>query len=371
MNKIIPITYENKFSYNIIIDNNFEKLVENINSIKPEKYDKICVFTDSNVSKLYLDEIVNILKAEYNVVITFSLDAGEKNKQLSNIESLYEHLIGNRFTRKDLLIALGGGVVGDMCGFAAATYLRGIDFIQIPTTLLSQVDSSIGGKTGVDYLEYKNMVGAFYMPKLVYININTLRSLPADQLSCGMGEVIKYGMIMDADFYDWLGERENGIDFSDEDIFYIVEKCLMCKKKVVEEDPKEKGIRSYLNFGHTIGHAIEKLSDFNLFHGQCVAIGMVAALYLTFSGKFESEITENDIERFKSIIIKYDLPVEVPDGMCRMEADDIIEAMRADKKAEASGMKFIVLEKIGKASVCRDLSDEDYKKAIGFVLHEV
>ena len=208
------------------------------------------------------------------------------------------------------------------------------------------------------------------MPKLVYININSLRSLPKDQLSCGMGEVIKYGMIMDSDFYDWLGEREIGIEFSDEDLFYIVEKCLMCKKKVVEEDPKEKGIRSYLNFGHTIGHAIEKLSDFNLFHGQCVAIGMVAALYLTLYGNYESKIRPEDIERLKSIIIKYDLPTMVPAEISGINVDDVIEAMRSDKKAEASGIKFVVLEEIGKAAVWRDFSDEDYKKAISFVLPE-
>ena len=159
MDKIIPVSYENKFSYNIIFENNFENLVRNINTIKPEKYDKICIFTDDNVSKLYLKEVADKLSLEYREVLTFVMPHGEENKQLEIIEKLYVYLIENRFTRKDLLVALGGGVIGDMCGFAAATYLRGIDFIQIPTTLLSQVDSSIGGKTGVDYLKYKNMIG--------------------------------------------------------------------------------------------------------------------------------------------------------------------------------------------------------------------
>ena len=355
----VPVLYENKFSYNIIINDNFNNLVSNINEIKSEKYDKICVFTDDNVSMLYLDEVVSILTTEYNHVITFIMPSGEQNKQLSVVEKLYEKLIGNRFDRNDLLIALGGGVVGDMCGFAAATYLRGIDFIQIPTTLLSQVDSSIGGKTGVDYLSYKNMVGAFYMPKLVYINLTVLDSLPKDQLSSGMGEVIKYGMIMDNDFYSWLSDDASGLsDLSQEEIFHIVNVSINCKKKVVEEDPKEHGIRSYLNFGHTIGHAIEKLLDFKLYHGQCVAIGMVAALYLS------KDISSDEIERFKSVLVKYGLPTEIPDNMKGISTQDIINAMKSDKKAKAGRIKFVILDSVGSANTYMDFTGEDFEAAI-------
>lgn len=370
MYKTIPISYENKFSYNIIINDNFENLVRNINSIKPEKYDKICVFTDDNVSSLYLDDVVSKLSSEYNVVITYIMKSGEENKQLKVIESLYEHLIGNHFSRNDLLIALGGGVVGDMCGFAAATYLRGIDFIQIPTTLLSQVDSSIGGKTGVDYLSYKNMIGAFYMPRLVYINLSTLGSLPVEQLSCGMGEVIKYGMIMDLDFYNWLGSDGRDIkNLTTDDIYYIVEKCILCKKRVVEDDPKEKGIRSHLNFGHTIGHAVEKLSDFKLYHGQCVAIGMVAAMYLSLKSEIGSKVSEEDIESLKSLLKLYDLPDRIPDNFSDMATKDIISAMKSDKKASAGKIKFVILRSVGEADTYMDFNDEDFEDAINKILH--
>ena len=365
MENIIPVSCENKFSYNIILEYNFENLVRNIKSIKREKYDKICVFTDDNVAEQYLKEVVDRLSVEYSVVITFIMPHGEANKQLDIVEKLYECLIENRFSRKDLLVALGGGVIGDMCGFAAATYLRGIDFIQIPTTLLSQVDSSIGGKTGVDFLKYKNMIGAFYMPKLVYINLNSLRSLPDDQFSCGMGEVIKYGLIMDAGFYGWLLDHNGGIGtLSDDDIFKIVKTCVLCKKKVVEEDPKEQGVRSYLNFGHTIGHAVENLSDFSLFHGQCVAIGMVAAMYISTYHAGMSDITMKDIEKLKAVLTNFGLPYEMPSDIIRSTPEDILSVMMSDKKAVGKRIKFIILSSIGCADSYMDFSDEDYISAI-------
>ena len=367
MDKIIPVTYENKFSYNIILENNFENLTRNINSIKRKKYDKICVFTDDNVSELYLREVTDKLSAEYRLVLTFIIPHGEENKQLGIIEKLYEYLIGNHFTRQDLLVALGGGVVGDMCGFAAATYLRGIDFIQIPTTLLSQVDSSIGGKTGVDYQSYKNMIGAFYMPRLVYINLNTLSSLSRDQFSCGMGEVIKYGLIMDSNFYNWLSERD--IDsLSEEDIFYMVRTCILCKKKIVEEDPKEMGVRSYLNFGHTIGHAIEKLSGFKLFHGQCVAIGMIAAMRLSSYYNSISDITAPDIDKAMDVLRRYELPVSIPSDIEGVLGSDVLSAMKSDKKADANKIKFIILKTVGQADSYMDFTDDDFMKAINTIM---
>ena len=365
MEKTVPVYNENKFSYNIIIRDDFSELTKNINSIKPEKYDKICVFTDDNVSGLYLDEVVGILSAEYNKVITFVMPSGEENKQLKVVEKLYEELIGNHFARHDLLLALGGGVVGDMCGFAAATYLRGIDFVQVPTTLLSQVDSSIGGKTGVDYLDYKNMIGAFYMPKLVYINLSTLKTLSKELISCGMGEVIKYGMIMDADFVAWLTDQGSIDDLSD--FSYIVEKCILCKKDVVEKDPKEKGIRAYLNFGHTIGHAVEKLSGFGLYHGQCVAIGMVAALYLSLHYCSDSKVTSDDMDRLVALLKAYDLPVSLTSENFDIKCRDVMDAMRSDKKADASGIRFVVLKEVGEASIYTGFKDEEFMDALKFI----
>ena len=362
MPKILPVKYEDEFCYNIIFDQSFANLVENIILIKREKYDKICIVTDDIVEKLYLNEIETVLRDKFNCVITQSLPNGEKSKQLSNIEKLYEELIRNHFTRSDLLIALGGGVIGDMTGFCAATYLRGIDFIQIPTTLLSQVDSSIGGKTGVDYLSYKNMVGAFYMPKLVYINLNVLKSLSKEQFACGMGEVIKYGCISDADFFQWLGENEDQIQaLRYEALEHMVYTCCDIKRQVVEIDPKEHGIRSYLNFGHTIGHAIEKLSDFRLYHGQCVAIGMIAAAYLSV---MLGRISETDLKALIDVLQSYDLPIKTSG----MSAEDVYQATRSDKKMSGDKVKFIVLNEIGKADSYTDFTKEDLLKGISYVL---
>ena len=231
--------------------------------------------TDSNVEKLYLNEVKELLAPCCKTVISFVFPAGEEHKNLDTVRDLYETLILNHFDRNDMLAALGGGVVGDLCGFAAATYLRGVAFMQIPTTLLSQVDSSIGGKTGVDFDAYKNMVGAFHMPKLVFTNINTLQTLPDNQFSAGMGEVIKHGLIKDAAYYEWL--LENAADIwarKPEALRKTVTWSNEIKRAVVEKDPTEKGDRMLLNFGHTLGH--DREAENRLLHGECVAPALAA-----------------------------------------------------------------------------------------------
>ncbi len=361
MHKILPVNYENKFCYNIIFNSSFDNMCKNIIEIKQNNYDKICIVTDDVVENLYLEEVQQLLSSKFNLVITFTIPNGENSKKLSNIEKLYEHLIKHNFSRKDLLVALGGGVIGDMTGFCAATYLRGIDFIQIPTTLLSQVDSSIGGKTGVDFLGYKNMVGSFYMPKLVYINTSVLKTLSKEQFSCGMGEVIKYGCIWDKDFYNYLKNNVEDIlsldDLALEEMIYT---CCDIKRQVVEIDPKEEGLRSILNFGHTIGHAIEKMSNFQLFHGQCVAIGMVAAMYLSLK---LGHISESELEEFKYLLQEYNLPINA--GL--LDIHEVLSATKSDKKAEKQYIKFIILNQLGKAKEFRDFSDEDLLNAISYI----
>lgn len=323
---------------------------------------KICIVTDTNVAKLYLNEVTEICKNAFPVVEYFVFDAGESSKNMATVEKLYEYLIKSRFDRKDLLLALGGGVVGDLTGFAAATYLRGIDFIQMPTTLLSQVDSSIGGKTGVDFLQYKNMVGAFYMPRMVYINIHSLLSLPNLQFASGMGEIIKHGLIRDASYYQWLKDHQAAIQAHDEDVLeeMVYGSCLI-KKNVVETDPKEQGIRAYLNFGHTIGHAIEKMSDFSLYHGQCVAIGMHSGAYLSFK---RGHITKDQYEDILAMIQGFDLPVSVSD----YDAGEILANTKSDKKMVGDKIKFIVLEKIGQAAIDMTFSDQELLEGIQVLL---
>ena len=213
--------------YDIVMDTSFSGLKEEADRLSLEGH-KICIVTDSNVAPLYLEEVKTILSGCCRQVSVFTFPAGEENKNLDTVKKLYEHLILEHFDRKDVLAALGGGVVGDLCGFAAATYLRGIGFFQIPTTLLSQVDSSIGGKTGVDFDAYKNMVGAFHMPLFVYTNLSTLLSLPKEQFSSGMGEVIKHGLIKDKDYYQWLVDNREGILKRDLDLCQaMVYGCLL------------------------------------------------------------------------------------------------------------------------------------------------
>ncbi len=364
MHRILPVNYENKFCYNIIFNSSFDNLYKSIIEIKPNTYDKICIVTDDNIKNIHLDTVLREISDKFNHVITHIIPNGENHKNLSEIEKLYKDLIDNNFTRKDLLIALGGGVIGDMTGFCASTYLRGIDFVQIPTTLLSQVDSSIGGKTGVDFMGYKNMIGAFYMPKLVYINTSVLKTLSPDQFACGMGEVIKYGCIWDSSFYSYLKNNCEQIQSMDDNILEnMIYTCCDIKRQVVEIDPHEHNLRSILNFGHTIGHAIEKMSDFKLFHGQCVAIGMVSAMYLSVKKEW---IQPEYLEDLKETLLRYNLPIQVSD----MNAEAVLKASKSDKKAEKQRIKFIVLKEIGKAADYYDFSDEDLLDAINYVIKD-
>ena len=356
------INYEGKPCYEICFRPDFGDLLELFNSEINHRYDNICIVTDSNVAALYLSEVISIFNQTGSNVCSFSFEAGEASKNLDVAGMLYEHLILKKFTRNSMLVALGGGVVGDLTGFVASTFLRGIDFMQLPTTLLSEVDSSVGGKTGVDFKGYKNMVGAFYMPKMVYMNLGTLSTLDDYNFACGMGEVVKSALIANKTFYEWIKSNHDLIISKDyEALAHTVSECCKIKGRVVELDPKEKGVRAYLNFGHTLGHAIEKLSDFKLGHGQCVAIGMVCAMHLSRKLDYVSDADVLDvIETLKS----FDLPVSV----AGLTAEDIVNASKSDKKMSGSKIKFIVLQSLGEASSYMDFTDEDLKYSIEKVL---
>lgn len=317
------------------------------------RYHKICIVTDSNVAALYLEEVKAVLSQCCSKISVFIFPAGEENKNLNTVKELYEHLIREHFDRKDMLAALGGGVTGDLCGFAAATYLRGIDFIQIPTTLLSQVDSSIGGKTGVDFDAYKNMVGAFHMPRLVYTNLEALLTLPKEQFSSGMGEVIKHGLIRDKAYYQWLKDNHDAIMARDlsvcrEMVFWSNE----IKKAVVEKDPTEQGERAYLNFGHTLGHAVEKLKDFSLLHGHCVGLGCVAAARIC---RLKGLLTWQEEMDIRETMERFGIPVTV-NGL---SWDAVYQATKSDKKMDSGSVKFILLKKIGEAYADCTLTEQE------------
>lgn len=361
MSKELIVNYDNVPCYEITLQRDFSQLASKIMALGYTRAQKICVITDSNVAKLYLDEVSAELQKCSDTVISHVFEAGEEHKNVATIETIYETLIQAQFDRKDLLIALGGGVTGDMCGFAAATYLRGIDFIQVPTTLLSQVDSSIGGKTGVDFKQYKNMVGAFYMPKLVYMNLQTLYSLPQEHFDAGMGEILKHGLIKDASYFQWMIDHKEEILAKDVDILEeMIYKSCNIKREVVENDPKEKGERALLNFGHTIGHAIEKLSDFQLIHGYCVAIGVAAASYLS---ALRGHISAADKDNICEVLKSFHLPVKT----AVRDAKEVLLTTKLDKKMESGKVKFILLQAPGNAFIDKTITDAELLDAISFI----
>ena len=358
----LDVKKDGKFCYSIRFEKDFTALAEEIAALGFEGH-KLCIVTDSSVAPLYLESVKAVLSEKFDKVFEFIIPAGEQNKTLDNVKKLYEHLILNHFDRKDCLIALGGGVIGDMTGYAAATYLRGIDFIQVPTTLLSQVDSSIGGKTGVDFDSYKNMVGAFHMPRLVYMNLSVLNTLTKEQFSCGMGEILKHGLIKNKSYFTWCMEHADKIMERDYDtLLYMIKESCKVKRDVVEKDPTEQGDRALLNFGHTLGHAVEKLKDFTMLHGQCVAVGCVAAMKLS---AMRGNITEDEVFYVEKCFENFGLPTRV-DGIT---ADDILQISKSDKKMEAGKIKFVLLHEIGNAYVDKTVTDEELLAASSYLLN--
>lgn len=348
---------EGDFHYPICFEENFSNLAQ---AMRAEGLvdRKICIVTDSNVGPLYESAVEEVLRKVSSDISVFTFEAGEKNKNLDTVSSLYQTLIQNGLDRKSILVALGGGVVGDLTGFGAATYLRGIDFIQIPTTLLAQVDSSVGGKTGVDFQQYKNMVGAFHQPKLVYMNLSTLTTLPAEQFACGMGEILKTGLICDGEFFRFVCREQESIKALDMKLVAaMVRRCCEIKAGVVERDPKEQGERALLNLGHTVGHAVEKLKNFTLLHGQCVGAGLVAAAYLSMK---RGLLNEQEYQEICRGCADYDLPIHV-DGLI---PQDVLAATKKDKKMEQGHIKFILMDGIGKSFIDKTVTDAEMLSCI-------
>lgn len=347
--------------YDIVFRDSFKELGEELVKLG-SKDRKICIVTETKVASLYLKEVEAVIESVCKKVVTFIFPEGEAHKNLDTVSNLYECLIENKFDRKDLLLALGGGVTGDLTGFGAATYCRGIDFIQVPTTLLAQVDSSIGGKTGVDYKAYKNMVGAFHMPKLVYMNMETIKTLPKREFNCGLGEIIKHGFIKDKEYLHYIEENREAIKARNPEVLkeLIYGSCLI-KKGVVERDPKEQGERAMLNFGHTLGHAIEKKMDFQLLHGECVALGCIAALYISFQ---MGNLTKEEYEKSCELIRYFDYPA-LPENLVPAE---IVGITKLDKKMEHGVVKFIVLKQLGEAEIVKTVTDSMMEEAVKTVM---
>ncbi len=356
MSEKLPILYNKKPCYDIVFTQSFDGLWDELQALGCGDK-RLCIVTDSKVDELYGAAVLNLLEGKCLKAVKYVFPNGEENKTPDTV-AVYRFLIEEGFDRKDMLVALGGGVVGDLTGFAAATYLRGIDFIQVPTTLLSQADSSIGGKTGVDLDGYKNMVGAFKMPRLVYMNLATLSTLDDRQFFSGFAEIMKHGLIKDSIFYEWL--IENMYEICERDLNVLQEMLLRScnvKKLVVEKDPTEQGDRALLNFGHTIGHAIEKYKNFQLYHGECVALGCVAAAYISWKREM---ISMEEYYEIRDMFVPFNLPISIYD----IDPGEIVKLTKSDKKMEAGKIKFILLKKIGKAVIDRTVTEEEILAAV-------
>ena len=309
---------------------------------------QVCVVTDDTVAPLYLEQLCRTLSG-YSV-LPVVLPTGEAFKTWSTLQQIFDALLKARHDRRTTLIALGGGVVGDMTGFAAACYQRGVDFIQIPTTLLSQVDSSVGGKTGINHPAGKNMIGAFYQPKAVLIDTDSLATLPEREVSAGLAEIIKYGLIRDRGFHDWLELNMPALRRLDTPLITeaIARSCTV-KAEVVAADEREGGVRAILNLGHTFGHAIEAHQGYgNWLHGEAVGAGMVMALDLSAALGW---LSSADRQRGVELIAAAGLPVAPPQGML---ADDFRRLMAVDKKVLDGQLRLVLLQQLGQAVVTAD-----------------
>lgn len=357
MSERISVSYNRKPCYDIVFDHSFDSLWQELEG-QGCGCRRLCIVTDSKVNELYGQTVLELLQGKCTKAVKYVFPQGEANKTLDTVKEIYRFLIEEGFDRKDCLVALGGGVVGDVTGYAAATYLRGIDFVQLPTTLLAQADSSIGGKTGVDFDGYKNMVGAFKMPRLVYMNSSVLETLEDRQFFSGFGEVMKHGLIKDAAFYGWLIENMYEICEREPNVLQemLIKSCTI-KKLIVERDPGEQGERALLNFGHTVGHAIEKAKNYDLFHGECVALGAIAAAYISWKREM---LSMEEYYEVRDMFVPFYLPISV-DGI---EPEEILRLTKSDKKMEAGKIKFVLLKKIGKAVLDNTVTDEEILEAI-------
>lgn len=365
---------------NIVIDNSYKnfttlvyefnnKNIENLSKFNiNEIYDEVLIISDENVYNHQLDNFINNIKVK--IVYEYIIPSGEDSKSLSVYEEIIKYCIRINLSRKSLIIALGGGVVGDLAGFVASTYMRGIDVCQVPTSLLSQVDSSVGGKTGINIGNFKNIIGTFYQPKFTYINIDALKTLSYNEFIAGMAEVIKYSIIYDYDFLDYLiNNSENILNKDNKTLHYMVKKCIEIKADIVSKDEKEGNLRKILNFGHTFGHGVEKLCKIS--HGEAVSIGMNMAFKLALEKGY---INGSYYDKFINACDKFNLPLnfnislDEKDEITEESKDKInkkiLEIMKNDKKNSFGKINLILPIGFGKVKIIDDIDDGEILKII-------
>ena len=343
MNQIVVGLLER--SYPIWIgDNIFSRIGEALDEINFPT--RVGIITNPTVAELFCEDIVKEIASSGRQVDVVRIPDGEAYKTLSTLEEIYDVLIDRHYDRYSGLLALGGGVIGDVTGFAAATFLRGIPFVQVPTTLLAQVDSSVGGKTGVNHPRGKNLIGSFYQPKHVHIDVNALKTLPMREYNAGLAEVIKYGIIKDHHFFSWLEQnRQKLLERSPEALIHAVMMSCQIKANVVENDEKEQGLRALLNLGHTFGHAVETLSGYGVIkHGEAVAIGMVMAAKIS---NMLDLCSNSDVHRIEELLTFFDLPVMPPD----YTASEYLAVMQRDKKVKDGIVRVVLNRGLGNADL--------------------
>jgi 3-dehydroquinate synthase len=318
------------------------------------------IITDTNVVRHYGEPLRAALKAGGFTVEILDVPAGEASKSLRQVDRLFEKLPSLGLDRQSFVIALGGGVVGDLAGFVAATYLRGIPLIQAPTSLLAQVDSSVGGKVGVNLPQGKNLVGTFYQPRLVLADTDTLKTLPERELRAGFAEVIKYGAIRDAEFFAWLEQAHKQVlELQPDAVERVVRRCCEIKADVVRADERESGLRAILNFGHTVGHALETLSDYvGLLHGEAIAIGMCCAARLSVK---RAQLNEAEAQRLCALISASGFPTRLGE---QFDSAALLKAARLDKKAQNGKLRFVLLKRLGETVISEAVMDRDIEEVL-------
>ena len=349
-------------SYEILIG---ENLMENVAKFttSPQFTKKVLIVTDENIFNIYGETLRKIFtKYEVNFEIEI-IPAGETSKNLDNAEKLYTCAIESHLDRKSVILAIGGGVVGDLAGFVAATYLRGVNFIQVPTTLLAQVDSSVGGKTAVNHKLGKNLIGAFYQPKAVFIDLETLKTLPEREIKSGLGEVVKYGIIRDEKFLAYLENNVEKILNRDAEIFSeIVRRSCEIKAEVVGKDEKESGLRRILNFGHTIAHAVEEETNYKKYrHGEAVSIGMMGAAFIS---EELGKISAAEVQRLKNLLESLKLETSCEN----LDADKIYKATFRDKKTLGGKINWVLMKNFGEVEISSDVSENVVKNSLKKIL---
>lgn len=343
-----PITYP------IFIGRDLLKNLSDLFQI--DSYSKIIVLSDKNIAPHFLKKTLQSLP---ETTTSFILDPGEKEKNIESLQHLWRHLLKSGADRKSLMINLGGGVIGDIGGFAASTYMRGIDFINIPTTVLAQVDESVGGKTGFDFAEIKNLIGTFDQPKAVIIDVDTLKTLPQREFLSGFAEIIKHGIIKDKKYFDKVTNKKP-LDFNEEELIDIIKESCEIKAAVVENDEKESGLRKIVNFGHTIGHAIEAISlttDNPYLHGEAISIGMVVEAHMSHE---KGLLSKEDVEVITTSLTNAGLPTTVP----HFDRDQMIQKMKVDKKNKNGKINFTLLKSIGEALIDQTIPEEKIKEIL-------